>query len=72
MYRIMYRMHNLTGRMSLELMAIKIRASIDRLILKEIPVESCPVKEAKNKWKREKLRAMIMGVTYGPTEYKGS
>lgn len=63
MYRIMY-------RMSLELMAIKIRASIDRLILREIPVESCPVKEAKNKWKRERLREMILGFSYGPTEFK--
>lgn len=56
--------------MSLELMAIKIRASIDRLILREIPVESCPVKEAKNKWKRERLREMILGFSYGPTELK--
>ena len=67
----MYKMHNRTGRMSLEMMAIKIRASIDRLILKEIPVESCPMKEAKNKWKREKLKEMILGYNYGPTELKG-
>lgn len=46
--------------MSLELMSENILKALEKAIRKEIPIESCPVKEAKNKWMRSKVREMVI------------
>jgi len=45
--------------MSLEIMSDNILKALEKAIKKEIPLESCPVKEAKNKWMRERVREMV-------------
>jgi hypothetical protein len=40
-------------------MSDNILKALEKAIKKEIPLESCPVKEAKNKWMRERVREMV-------------
>jgi len=46
--------------MSLELMSENILKALEKAIRKEIPIESCPVKEAKNKWMRDKVKELVV------------
>jgi hypothetical protein len=43
---------------------------IDRLIAKELPMPSCPLKREKVLWDRARIREMIEDVPHGPTHYK--
>lgn len=45
--------------MSIEMSADYILRAIEKAILKEVPKADCPVKEAKNKWMRDRIKEIV-------------
>jgi hypothetical protein len=60
--------------MSLEMTVDYVLRSMERAIMKEVPPASCPVKESKNKWMRDKIKEIIskkiLSLKPGPEQTK--